>query len=74
MPLVQKTQFDQKLIRKAVKLALDDFKNKYAGFLLSANTLKVDLCFTVSTLECTAKSIIKQLHFLSFKVKVLFYV
>ncbi|CAK9312345.1 unnamed protein product [Citrullus colocynthis] len=45
-PLVQQTRFDKKLIRKAIELALDDFKNKYAGFLLSADTLKVDLYFT----------------------------
>ncbi|KAG7029197.1 Type 2 DNA topoisomerase 6 subunit B-like protein, partial [Cucurbita argyrosperma subsp. argyrosperma] len=41
MPLLQKTRFDKKLIRKAVKLALDDFKNKHAGVLLSADTLKI---------------------------------
>ncbi|XP_022131880.1 type 2 DNA topoisomerase 6 subunit B-like isoform X2 [Momordica charantia] len=55
MPLVQKTQFDKKLISKAVKLALDDLKNKYAGFLLSANTLKIsrfapDLAKTIAGL------------------------
>ncbi|XP_022962324.1 type 2 DNA topoisomerase 6 subunit B-like isoform X3 [Cucurbita moschata] len=44
MPLLQKTRFDKKLIRKAVKLALDDFKNKHAGVLLSADTLKVLAC------------------------------
>lgn len=42
-PLVQQTRFDKKLIRKAIELALDDFKNKYAGFLLSADTLKISM-------------------------------
>ncbi|XP_038885431.1 type 2 DNA topoisomerase 6 subunit B-like isoform X2 [Benincasa hispida] len=40
-PMVQQTRYDKKLIRKAVQLALDDFKNKYTGFLLSADTLKI---------------------------------
>ena len=61
MPLLQKTRFDKKLIRKAVKLALDDFKNKHAGVLLSADTLKVNLYFTVSCAQ--TKLIIKQVHF-----------
>ncbi|KAK8509208.1 hypothetical protein V6N12_018294 [Hibiscus sabdariffa] len=36
-----KHQPDRHLIKKAVKLALDDFKGKYTGFLLSAHAVKV---------------------------------
>uniref|UniRef100_A0A0A0LMM9 Type 2 DNA topoisomerase 6 subunit B-like n=1 Tax=Cucumis sativus TaxID=3659 RepID=A0A0A0LMM9_CUCSA len=40
-PVVQQTRFDKKLISKAVQLALEDFKNKHAGFLLSVDNLKI---------------------------------
>ncbi|XP_050938457.1 type 2 DNA topoisomerase 6 subunit B-like isoform X2 [Cucumis melo] len=40
-PLVQQTRLDKKLISKAVQLALEDFKNKHAGFLLSVDNLKI---------------------------------
>lgn len=48
-------QPDQNLIRKAVKLALDDLKDKHTGELLSAHALKVrncapDLAKTISSL------------------------
>ncbi|GMJ07619.1 meiotic topoisomerase VIB-like [Hibiscus trionum] len=36
-----KHQPDRHLIKKAVKLALDDFKGKYTGFLLSAHAVKI---------------------------------
>ncbi|XP_039043203.1 type 2 DNA topoisomerase 6 subunit B-like [Hibiscus syriacus] len=36
-----KYQPDRHLIKKAVKLALDDFKGKYTGFLLSAHAVKI---------------------------------
>ncbi|KAE8023474.1 hypothetical protein FH972_009164 [Carpinus fangiana] len=37
----QKTQLDRNLIKRAVKLALDDLKDKHAGVLLSAHALKI---------------------------------
>jgi hypothetical protein len=37
----QRTQLDRNLIKRAVKLALDDLKEKHAGVLLSAHALKV---------------------------------
>ncbi|XP_050373209.1 type 2 DNA topoisomerase 6 subunit B-like [Argentina anserina] len=50
-----KMQPDQKLVKKAVKLALDDLKDKNSGVLLSAHALKVrncapDLAKTISSL------------------------
>ncbi|TXG56283.1 hypothetical protein EZV62_017596 [Acer yangbiense] len=42
LPLLrQKTQLNQNLIKKAVKLALDDLKEKHAGLLLSAHAVKI---------------------------------
>ncbi|KAH7570294.1 hypothetical protein JRO89_XS05G0082500 [Xanthoceras sorbifolium] len=42
LPLLrQKTQPNQNLIKKAVKLALDDLKEKHAGVLLSAHAVKI---------------------------------
>ncbi|XP_028100585.1 type 2 DNA topoisomerase 6 subunit B-like isoform X3 [Camellia sinensis] len=38
---MQKTHLDRTLIRKAVKLALNDLKEKNTGALLSANALKI---------------------------------
>ncbi|KAK1552518.1 hypothetical protein Q3G72_018636 [Acer saccharum] len=40
-PSWQKTQLNQNLIKKAVKLALDDLKEKHAGLLLSAHAVKI---------------------------------
>lgn len=40
-PAKRKTELDRNLIKKAVKLALDDLKAKYTGLLLSAHALKV---------------------------------
>ncbi|XP_062158976.1 type 2 DNA topoisomerase 6 subunit B-like isoform X2 [Alnus glutinosa] len=37
----QRTQLDRNLIKRAVKLALDDLKEKHAGVLLSAHALKI---------------------------------
>jgi hypothetical protein len=37
----QKTQLDRNLVKRVVKLALDDLKEKHAGVLLSAHALKV---------------------------------
>ncbi|KAH7511060.1 hypothetical protein FEM48_ZijujUnG0051300 [Ziziphus jujuba var. spinosa] len=50
-----KVQADGNLIKKAVKLALDDLRNKHAGVLLSAHSLKIrsyapDLAKTISGL------------------------
>ncbi|XP_060669667.1 type 2 DNA topoisomerase 6 subunit B-like [Ziziphus jujuba] len=50
-----KVQTDGNLIKKAVKLALDDLRNKHAGVLLSAHSLKIrsyapDLAKTISGL------------------------
>ncbi|XP_040374874.1 type 2 DNA topoisomerase 6 subunit B-like isoform X3 [Rosa chinensis] len=50
-----KMQPDQKLVKKAVKFALNDLKDKHAGVLLSAHALKVrdcapDLAKTISSL------------------------
>lgn len=50
-----KMQPDQNLIRKAVKLALDDLKDKHTGELLSAHALKVNFSLSLlSTLKCPA--------------------
>ncbi|CBI28546.3 unnamed protein product, partial [Vitis vinifera] len=38
---LRKTELDRNLIKKAVKLALDDLKAKYTGLLLSAHALKI---------------------------------
>ncbi|KAF5449905.1 hypothetical protein F2P56_030306 [Juglans regia] len=51
----QKTQLDRNLIKRAVKLALDDLKEKHAGVLLSAHALKIrsyapDLAKTIAGL------------------------
>eukprot|EP00261_Vitis_vinifera_P020564 XP_010651443.1 PREDICTED: type 2 DNA topoisomerase 6 subunit B-like isoform X4 [Vitis vinifera] len=40
-PAKRKTELDRNLIKKAVKLALDDLKAKYTGLLLSAHALKI---------------------------------
>ncbi|KAK6252532.1 hypothetical protein QUC31_014252 [Theobroma cacao] len=50
-----KTQPDRHLIRKAVKLALDDLKERHTGFLLSAHAVKIcsyapDLASTIAGL------------------------
>ncbi|CAL8994230.1 unnamed protein product, partial [Prunus brigantina] len=50
-----KTRRDQNLIKKAIRLALDDLKDNYAGVLLSAQALKIrsfapDLAKTISSL------------------------
>ncbi|KAF3431252.1 hypothetical protein FNV43_RR25982 [Rhamnella rubrinervis] len=37
----RKIQSDRNLLKKAVKLALDDLRNKHAGVLLSAHSLKI---------------------------------
>lgn len=48
-------QPDQNLIRKAVKLALDDLKDKHTGELLSAHALKVNFLLSLlSTLKFPA--------------------
>lgn len=46
IPSARKTQLDRNLIKKSVKLALDDLKEKHAGVLLSALALKVNLSLT----------------------------
>ncbi|RXH69743.1 hypothetical protein DVH24_006999 [Malus domestica] len=51
----RKTRPDQNLIKKAIKLALNDLKDNYAGVLLSAHAVKVrsyapDLAKTISSL------------------------
>ena len=46
IPSARKTQLDRNLIKKSVKLALDDLKDKNAGVLLSAHALKVNLSFS----------------------------
>ncbi|KAF8390427.1 hypothetical protein HHK36_024953 [Tetracentron sinense] len=51
----QKTQVDRNLVKKAVKLALDDLKERYTGILLSAHALKIcnfapDLAKTIAGL------------------------
>ncbi|XP_042981135.1 type 2 DNA topoisomerase 6 subunit B-like isoform X2 [Carya illinoinensis] len=51
----QKIQLDRNLIKRAVKLALDDLKEKHAGVLLSAHALKIssyapDLAKTIAGL------------------------
>ncbi|XP_021809718.1 type 2 DNA topoisomerase 6 subunit B-like isoform X3 [Prunus avium] len=50
-----KTRRDQNLIKKAIRLALDDLKDNFAGVLLSAQALKIgsyapDLAKTISSL------------------------
>ncbi|ONI30442.1 hypothetical protein PRUPE_1G251700 [Prunus persica] len=50
-----RTRRDQNLIKKAIRLALDDLKDNYAGVLLSAQALKIrsyapDLAKTISSL------------------------
>ncbi|XP_044491307.1 type 2 DNA topoisomerase 6 subunit B-like isoform X2 [Mangifera indica] len=55
----QKTQPDGKLLKKAIKLALEDLKEKNAGMLLSAHTLKIrsyapDLARTIAGLILTS--------------------
>nr|XP_023884228.1 type 2 DNA topoisomerase 6 subunit B-like isoform X2 [Quercus suber] len=44
IPSARKTQLDRNLIKKSVKLALDDLKEKHAGVLLSAHALKIRSC------------------------------
>ncbi|KAK4598048.1 hypothetical protein RGQ29_015528 [Quercus rubra] len=44
IPSARKTQLDRNLIKKSVKLALDDLKDKNAGVLLSAHALKIRSC------------------------------
>ncbi|XP_075659754.1 type 2 DNA topoisomerase 6 subunit B-like [Castanea sativa] len=44
IPSARKTQLDRNLIKKSVKLALDDLKEKHAGVLLSALALKIRSC------------------------------
>ncbi|KAK9276768.1 hypothetical protein L1049_006304 [Liquidambar formosana] len=47
----QKTQFDRNLVKKAVKQALDDLKEKHAGILLSAHAhYAPDLARTIAGL------------------------
>ncbi|KAF9622893.1 hypothetical protein IFM89_035126 [Coptis chinensis] len=51
----QKTHFDKNLVKKAVKQAMDDLKEKYAGTLLSAHAVKIqnyapDLARTIAGL------------------------
>ncbi|PIA61929.1 hypothetical protein AQUCO_00200134v1 [Aquilegia coerulea] len=51
----QKIHFDRNLLKKAVKLAMDDLKEKYAGILLSAHAIKIqnyapDLARTIAGL------------------------
>ncbi|KAJ7943651.1 Type 2 DNA topoisomerase 6 subunit B-like protein [Quillaja saponaria] len=51
----EKTQLERKLIREAVKLSLDDLKDKHVGVLLSAHALKIrsyapDLAKTIAGL------------------------
>lgn len=41
LPARQKIQLNRNLVKKAVKLALDDLKEKYKGILLSAHALKI---------------------------------
>ncbi|XP_007044672.2 PREDICTED: type 2 DNA topoisomerase 6 subunit B-like [Theobroma cacao] len=55
LPGKYKTQPDRHLIRKAVKLALDDLKERHTGFLLSAHAVKIcsyapDLASTIAGL------------------------
>ncbi|XP_021293001.1 type 2 DNA topoisomerase 6 subunit B-like [Herrania umbratica] len=55
LPGKYKTQPDRHLIKKAVKLALDDLKEKHTGFLLSAHAVKIcsyapDLASTIAGL------------------------
>ncbi|KAJ0038257.1 hypothetical protein Pint_22954 [Pistacia integerrima] len=57
--LRQKTQPDRKLVKRAIKLALEDLKEKNAGMLLSAHTLKIrsyapDLARTIAGLILTS--------------------
>ncbi|OMO78250.1 hypothetical protein CCACVL1_14543 [Corchorus capsularis] len=54
-----KTQPDRHLIKKAVKLAFDDLKEKHAGLLLSAHAVKIcsyapDLASTIAGLILTS--------------------
>lgn len=50
-PLRKKSQPGRNLIKKTVKLALDDLKEKHAGMLLSAHALKVALFLMEYTLK-----------------------
>lgn len=40
-PLRQRTQFETKLVKEAISLALDDLKERYSGALLSDHALKI---------------------------------
>ncbi|WOL16520.1 type 2 DNA topoisomerase 6 subunit B-like [Canna indica] len=40
-PILEQTSADRNLIKKAVKIALDDLKARYPGFLLSYHALKI---------------------------------
>uniref|UniRef100_A0A2N9IPT0 Type 2 DNA topoisomerase 6 subunit B-like n=1 Tax=Fagus sylvatica TaxID=28930 RepID=A0A2N9IPT0_FAGSY len=56
----QKTQLDRNLVKRVVKLALDDLKEKHAGVLLSAHALKIrshapDLAKTIAGLIFSSK-------------------
>ncbi|GMY26240.1 type 2 DNA topoisomerase 6 subunit B-like isoform X1 [Fagus crenata] len=56
----QKTQLDRNLVKRVVKLALDDLKEKHAGVLLSAHALKIrshapDLAKTIAGLILSSK-------------------
>ncbi|XP_050276665.1 type 2 DNA topoisomerase 6 subunit B-like [Quercus robur] len=60
IPSARKTQLDRNLIKKSVKLALDDLKEKHAGVLLSAHALKIrncapDLAKTIAGLILSSK-------------------
>lgn len=48
LPARQKIQLNRNLVKKAVKLALDDLKEKYKGILLSAHALKVKFYLSLS--------------------------
>ncbi|KAL0004236.1 hypothetical protein SO802_011797 [Lithocarpus litseifolius] len=62
IPSARKTQLDRNLIKKSVKLALDDLKEKHAGVLLSAHALKIrscapDLAKTIAGLILSSKDL-----------------
>ncbi|KAL5723808.1 hypothetical protein ACHQM5_007155 [Ranunculus cassubicifolius] len=53
--MLKKVHFDKNLVKKAIKLAMDNLKEKYAGILLSAHAVKIqsyapDLAKTIAGL------------------------
>ncbi|KAF7809301.1 type 2 DNA topoisomerase 6 subunit B-like [Senna tora] len=66
----RKSQIDRNLVKRTVKLALDDLKDKHAGVLLSAQAIKIrsyapDLAKTIAGLIMSSNDIDFQIECLS---------